>query len=61
MAKRTFDLAQLRNENVMSDNPYKEMPLGYFNALLASVVGTDDQSKLAKEYLKEIDPDIWNE
>jgi hypothetical protein len=43
------------------ENPYHDLPLGYFNALLATVVGTDDQNKLAKEYLKEVDPDIWDE
>jgi hypothetical protein len=35
--------------------------LKYLNALLASVVGTPDQVKAAKEYLAEVDPDIWGQ
>jgi hypothetical protein len=33
----------------------------YFNALMATVMGTDDQRKAAIEYLKEKDPDIWGQ
>ena len=33
----------------------------YFNALMATVMGTDDQRKAAIKYLKEKDPDIWSE
>jgi hypothetical protein len=33
----------------------------YFNALMATVMGTDDQRKAAIEYLKENDPDIWDQ
>ena len=35
--------------------------LNYFNALMNSVVGNDDQKKAAKEYLAEVDPDIWDQ
>ena len=35
--------------------------LNYFNALINSVVGNDDQKKAAKEYLAEVDPEIWGE
>ena len=35
--------------------------LKYFNALINSVVGSDDQKKAAKEYLAEVDPEIWSE
>ena len=35
--------------------------LKYLNALLASVVGTPDQAKAAKEYLAEVDPDVWGD
>ena len=60
--KQTLDLAQLKNkENKMSENPFKEIPLGYFNALMSTVLGSEEESKLAKEYLREVDPDIWNE
>ena len=45
----------------MSENPFKEIPLGYFNALMSTVLGSDEESKFAKEYLCEVDPDIWNE
>ncbi len=45
----------------MSTNPYEEMPLGYFNALMSTVLGSDQERELAKEYLKEIDPDIWSD
>jgi hypothetical protein len=33
----------------------------YFNALMATVMGTEDQRQAAKEYLKMVDPDIWDE
>ena len=33
----------------------------FYNALMATVLGTEDQIKAAKEYLKEIDPEIWDE
>ena len=35
--------------------------LKYFNALINSVVGDPDQKKSAKEYLAEVDPDIWGQ
>ena len=35
--------------------------LNYFNALINSVVGDQDQKKAAKKYLAEIDPDIWGQ
>jgi hypothetical protein len=31
----------------------------FYNALMATVLGTEDQVKAAKEYLAEVDPDIW--
>ena len=33
--------------------------LKYFNALMSTVLGNDDQRKAAKEYLAEVDPEIW--
>lgn len=33
----------------------------YFNALIASVAGSEDQQKAAIEYLKQEDPEIWGE
>jgi hypothetical protein len=44
----------------MSDNPFYDMPLGLLNALMATVMGDEEQSRLAKEYLKETDP-TWSE
>jgi hypothetical protein len=35
--------------------------LKYFNALMDSVLGNPDQVKAAKEYLAEVDPDIWGQ
>jgi hypothetical protein len=35
--------------------------LKYFNALIDSIIGDDEQKKAAKEYLAEVDPDIWAE
>jgi hypothetical protein len=32
-----------------------------YNALMATVLGDDDQRKDALEYLKEVDPEIWDE
>ncbi len=44
MVKRILDLAQLKNkEKKMAD-------LKYFNALINSVVGNDEERKAAKEY-----------
>jgi hypothetical protein len=55
MVKRILDLAQLKNkEKKMAD-------LKYFNALINSVVGNDEERKAAKEYLAEVDPEIWSE
>jgi hypothetical protein len=34
--------------------------LKYFNALINSVVGNDEERKAAKEYLAEVDPEIWS-
>jgi hypothetical protein len=31
----------------------------FYNALMATVLGTEDQRKAAMEYLAEVDPDIW--
>ena len=55
MVKRILDLAQLRNEEI------KMADLKYFNALINSVVGNDEERKAAKEYLAEVDPEIWSE
>lgn len=55
MVKRILDLAQLRNEEI------KMAELKYFNALINSVVGNDEQRKAAKEYLAEVDPEIWGD
>ena len=42
-------------------NPFYTMPLGYMNALIASVTGDEESSKLAKEYLANVDPDTWSD
>jgi hypothetical protein len=42
-------------------NPFYTMPLGYMNALIASVTGDEESSKLAKEYLADVDPDTWSD
>jgi hypothetical protein len=33
----------------------------FYNALIATVMGTDDQKEAAIKYLKEVDPDIWGQ
>ena len=33
----------------------------YFNALMATVLGDEDQRAAALEYLKEVDPEIWDQ
>jgi hypothetical protein len=33
----------------------------YFSALLATVMGSDEEREAAIKYLKETDPDIWDE
>ena len=55
MVKRILDLAQLKNEEI------KMAELKYFNALINSVVGNDEERKAAKEYLAEVDPEIWGD
>ena len=55
MVKRILDLAQLRNEEI------KMAELKYFNALINSVVGNDEERKAAKEYLAEADPEVWGD
>jgi hypothetical protein len=35
--------------------------LKYFNALMATVVGNEEQRAAAIEYLKEVDPEIWDQ
>jgi hypothetical protein len=32
----------------------------YFNALMATVMGDEDQRQAAIKYLKEVDPEIWD-
>jgi hypothetical protein len=41
-------------------NPFNGMPLGYFNALMNTVVGDEEQQKMAKEFLAEVDPELWS-
>ena len=33
----------------------------YLNELINSIVGDESQKKSAKEYLAEVDPDIWSD
>ena len=33
----------------------------YFSALMATVVGNEEQRAAAIEYLKEVDPEIWDQ
>jgi hypothetical protein len=47
-----LDLAQLKNE---------EIKMKYFNALMATVLGDEDQREAALQYLKEVDPEIWGQ
>lgn len=35
--------------------------LKYFSALMATVLGTDEEAEEAKKYLAEVDPDTWAE
>lgn len=35
--------------------------LKYFNALIATVLGTEEQAAESKKYLAEVDPEIWKE
>ena len=35
--------------------------LKYFNALMATVLGTDQEAAEAKEYLAEVDPEVWGD
>jgi hypothetical protein len=56
MVKRILDLAQLKNKGEI-----KMAELKYFNALINSVVGDDDQREAAKKYLAEVDPEIWGD
>ncbi len=35
--------------------------LKYFNALMATVLGSDQEKAEAKKYLAEVDPEIWSE
>ena len=63
MVKQILDLAQLKNkgEDMSNDsNPFSGMPLGYFNALMNTVVGDEEQQKMAKEFLAEVDPELWS-
>lgn len=52
LEKQMLDLAQLKNE---------EIKMKYFNALMATVLGDEDQRAAALEYLKEVDPEIWDQ
>lgn len=51
---------ELKGNKIMKDNLFEDMEFGYLNALLATVVGTDNQSQQAKEYLKKVDPN-WSD
>jgi hypothetical protein len=42
-------------------NAFDEIPLGYFNALMSTVLGSDEQREEAKKYLAKVDPEIWDE
>ena len=33
----------------------------YYNALMATVLGTDDEREHAIKYLKEVDPEVWDQ
>ena len=33
----------------------------YFSALMATVVGNEEERAAAIEYLKEVDPEIWDQ
>ena len=35
--------------------------LKYFNALMNSVIGNDEERKAAKKYLAEVDPEVWGD
>jgi hypothetical protein len=35
--------------------------LKYFNSLMLLVTGDESEKKAAKEYLAEVDPDIWDQ
>ena len=35
--------------------------LKYFNALMATVLGNEEERAAAIQYLKEVDPEIWDE
>ena len=35
--------------------------LKYFNCLMLLVTGDESEKKAAKEYLAEVDPDIWDQ
>ena len=47
-----LDLAQLKN---------KGEKMKYFSALMATVIGSDEEREAALEYLKEVDPEIWDQ
>jgi hypothetical protein len=54
--KQILDLAQLKNKGEI-----KMAELKFFNALINSVVGNDEERKAAKEYLAEKDPEVWGD
>jgi hypothetical protein len=35
--------------------------LKYFNALMATVLGSEEDRAAAIQYLKQVDPDIWDQ
>jgi hypothetical protein len=35
--------------------------LKYFNALMATVLGNEEEREAAIQYLKEVDPEIWDQ
>lgn len=52
MVKQMLDFQQVKNKG-------EEMK--YFNALIATVMGTEEQRAAALEYLKEVDPETWDQ
>jgi hypothetical protein len=52
LEKQMLDLAQLKN---------REEKMKYFNALMATVLGDEEERAAAIQYLKEVDPEIWDQ
>lgn len=52
MEKQTLDFLLVKN---------KEKKMKYYNALMATVMGSEEDRKAAIEYLKDVDPEIWDQ